>query len=113
MKEVTINNRLYKITNFYGSDGLKISFELVKLLGTLQSGGDIGLEKLDVDKLYEIVKKLFSVVITENNKKLSDVMDTELINNYSIVIPLAKEVIEYNGFLSLFSGLQEMVPTLK
>lgn len=113
MKEVNLNGKVYKITNFYGSEGLKISFELLKLLGSIQNGAELALDKIDPDKLYELVKKLFSVVITENNKKLSDILDTELVNNYSIVIPLAKEVIEYNGFLSLFTGLQEIAPKLQ
>jgi hypothetical protein len=117
LKEVTIKDRKFTIGLFMGSKGLKIAFRLAKLVGTflLQNGKkedpesiNFALEKLDVDELFSLVKDLFEVVFTDRNEVLARCLDVELTANYDIVIPLASEVINHNGFLSAFTNMPQM-----
>jgi hypothetical protein len=117
LKEVTIKDRKFTIGLFMGSKGLKIAFRLAKLVGTflLQNGKkedpesiNFALEKLDVDELFSLVKDLFEVVFTDRNEVLAKCLDVELTANYDIVIPLASEVINHNGFLSAFMNMPQM-----
>jgi hypothetical protein len=117
LKEVTVNDRNFKIGLFMGSKGLKIAFRLAKLVGSflLQNGNkqdndniSFALEKLDVDELFNLVKDLFEVVFTDKNECLAKCLDSELTANYDMVIPLASEVINHNGFLSAFTNMPQM-----
>lgn len=97
----------YEITRFDGDKGLEIVLALQNLMmatnSTTDNLGNMITGGFSVPTTKKLIIDLLSVVLTPSGKPFNVV--TDLIGNYSILIPLVLEVIKHNGFLEIMNGL--------
>jgi len=79
-----------------------------KYQDVMLSGVESMLKNLDPDKLFSMLLDLFKHVYVNDKALNSDAMiDNHFQNRYGNIFPLAKEVIQANGFLEL--SIQELL----
>ena len=133
IKELNINGNKYRITLFMGSDALKMSLRLAKIvspillsMGGMMAGKKDGQESLldkevteetmkalitafqssfDVPEVYSVVIDLLDAALieSENLKSVKSCLETHLKGNLGVVFPICEEVIKHNNFLDLFA----------
>lgn len=110
MELVKINEKEYLVGQFSGDQAVKLAFKIAKLIGDVVDikTENLNLSKLNVDDLFELAKELFDVVFNKDKKQVSKNLHQEFCGDFSCLIPLLREVIRVNNFLSLFTGLNHL-----